>query len=129
MNKRPKSREETPKEGSDNAKRYRTATICDRAAQSARLFELVPVQCGTGWRIGNTFTDRLLFDIFQWVMWGALGSPRLCAVLVCQKSQLRDISANQKSMPKRSHSETRFESSLTKRMGITWPSAVRGGPD
>ena len=41
MNKRPKSREETPKEGSDSAKRYRTATICDRAAQSARVFELI----------------------------------------------------------------------------------------
>jgi len=26
MNKRPKSREETPKEGSDSARRYRTAT-------------------------------------------------------------------------------------------------------
>jgi hypothetical protein len=26
-NKRPKSREETPKEGSDSARRYRTATI------------------------------------------------------------------------------------------------------
>src|SRR5205085_11949752 len=38
--KRPKSREETPKEGSDSARRYRTATICDRAAQSARVFEL-----------------------------------------------------------------------------------------
>jgi len=38
MNKRPKSREETPKEGSDSAKRYRTATICDRAAQNARGF-------------------------------------------------------------------------------------------
>ncbi len=35
--KRPKSREETPKEGSDSARRYRTATICDRAAQNARL--------------------------------------------------------------------------------------------
>ena len=54
MNKRPKSREETPKEGSDRARPYRTATICDRAAQNARVFELVPVQCGTGWRIGNT---------------------------------------------------------------------------
>jgi hypothetical protein len=43
MNKRPKSREETPKEGSSNAKRYRTATICGRAAQSARAFELFPV--------------------------------------------------------------------------------------
>jgi len=38
MNKRPKSREETPKEGSDSARRYRTATICDRAAQKARAF-------------------------------------------------------------------------------------------
>ena len=42
--KRPKSREETPKEGSDSARRYRTATICDRAAQSARVFESFPVQ-------------------------------------------------------------------------------------
>ena len=40
MNKRPKSREETPKEGSDSARRYRTATICDRAAQSARVFDM-----------------------------------------------------------------------------------------
>ena len=38
MNKRPKSREETPKEGSDRARPYRTATICGRAAQNARAF-------------------------------------------------------------------------------------------
>jgi hypothetical protein len=44
MKKRPKSREETPKEGSGNAKRYRTATICGRAAQSARAFEPFPMQ-------------------------------------------------------------------------------------
>jgi hypothetical protein len=44
MNKRPKSREETPKEGSDSARRYRTATICGRDAQSARPFEPFPVQ-------------------------------------------------------------------------------------
>src|ERR1700742_2818182 len=37
--KRPKSREETPKEGSDSARRYRTAKICDRAAQSASLLK------------------------------------------------------------------------------------------
>jgi hypothetical protein len=43
MNKRPKSREETPKEGSGNAKRYRTATICDRAAQSARALQTFSV--------------------------------------------------------------------------------------
>ena len=48
MKKRPKSREETPKEGSGNAKRYRTATICDRDAQSARAFELFPMQYAHG---------------------------------------------------------------------------------
>jgi hypothetical protein len=44
MSKRPKSREETPKEGSGNARRYRTATICDCAAQSARAFGRFPMQ-------------------------------------------------------------------------------------
>ena len=48
MKKRPKSREETPKEGSGNAKRYRTATICDRAAQSARAFKPFPMQLAHG---------------------------------------------------------------------------------
>jgi hypothetical protein len=47
--KRPKSREETPKEGSGNAKRYRTATICGRAAQSARAFELILVHIRRVW--------------------------------------------------------------------------------
>jgi hypothetical protein len=49
MNKRPKSREETPKEGSDSARRYRTATICDRAAQNARGFDVFAVQNTQGW--------------------------------------------------------------------------------
>src|SRR4051794_4359219 len=44
MHRRPKSREETPKEGSDSARRYRTATICDRAAQSARAFDSFSMQ-------------------------------------------------------------------------------------
>ena len=44
MSKRPKSREETPKEGSGSAERYRTATICDRAAQSARVFTWFSMQ-------------------------------------------------------------------------------------
>jgi hypothetical protein len=61
MNKRPKSREETPKEGSDRARPYRTATICGRAAQNARVFGLVPIQSGTGWRIGNTVDASLLY--------------------------------------------------------------------
>jgi hypothetical protein len=48
MNKRPKSREETPKEGSGNARRYRTATICGRAAQNARAFKLFLVHTRPG---------------------------------------------------------------------------------
>src|ERR1700758_3463685 len=46
--KRPKSREETPKEGSDSARRYRTATICDCAAQSASLFRFFPMRIAQG---------------------------------------------------------------------------------
>jgi hypothetical protein len=57
MNKRPKSREETPKEGSDSARRYRTATICDRAAQSARAFQQFPMQFSQGFFIGNTLPE------------------------------------------------------------------------
>jgi hypothetical protein len=53
MNKRPKSREETPKEGSDSARRYRTAPICDRAAQSARPFEWFSMQISQGCCPGN----------------------------------------------------------------------------
>jgi hypothetical protein len=60
MNKRPKSREETPKEGSDSARRYRTAPICDRAAQKARAFDTFPVQSWRDWRIGNTIRPRQL---------------------------------------------------------------------
>ncbi len=56
MKKRPKSREETPKEGSGNAKRYRTATICDRGAQSARGFEPFPMQYAHG-SIASTETQ------------------------------------------------------------------------
>ncbi|WGR95405.1 hypothetical protein MTX26_06075 [Bradyrhizobium sp. ISRA443] len=64
MNKRPKSREETPKEGSDSARRYRTATICDRAAQNARLFETFPALSHGGWRICNSRpSDNFLFEI------------------------------------------------------------------
>jgi hypothetical protein len=58
MSKRPKSREETPKEGSDNAERYRTATICDRAAQSARVFETFPSQNSRVLHTGNTLALR-----------------------------------------------------------------------
>jgi hypothetical protein len=52
--KRPKSREETPKEGSDSARRYRTATICDRAAQNARTFKSFPMQNSQPLQAGNT---------------------------------------------------------------------------
>jgi hypothetical protein len=68
MNKRPKSREETPKEGSDSARRYRTATICDRAAQNARAFELFSVQNATP-RAGGTKKSQLqvLLFYFKWL--------------------------------------------------------------
>ena len=60
MNKRPKSREETPKEGSDSARRYRTATICDRAAQNASVFDSFPMKSWQGWQIGNTTGSSIL---------------------------------------------------------------------
>jgi len=68
MNKRPKSREETPKEGSDRARPYRTATICGRAAQNARVFGPVKVQSGTGWPIGHTMVQKLLAKWNQLLM-------------------------------------------------------------
>jgi hypothetical protein len=59
MNKRPKSREETPKEGSDSARRYRTATICDRAAQSARPFEIFLVHSLL--KTGLAWSDKYVY--------------------------------------------------------------------
>jgi hypothetical protein len=61
MNKRPKSREETPKEGSDSARRYRTATICDRDAQSARAFDAFHVQKPTLPDSGTKKSHRTVF--------------------------------------------------------------------
>ena len=56
--KRPKSREETPKEGSDSARRYRTATICGCGAQNASVFARLSMQnCMSGWPIwGGKFS-------------------------------------------------------------------------
>ena len=65
MSKRPKSREETPKEGSDSARRYRTATICDRAAQSARVFTTFPMQILQGYAGAQQFQDSKISNIFQ----------------------------------------------------------------
>jgi hypothetical protein len=66
MSKRPKSREETPKEGSDSARRYRTATICDRDAQNARAFKAFPMQISQGLPARNTFKTSNICNIFQW---------------------------------------------------------------
>jgi hypothetical protein len=67
MKKRPKSREETPKEGSGNAERYRTATICGRDAQSARAFERFPMQK----HMAQLLLEKPRFSFFdkeiQWV--------------------------------------------------------------
>jgi len=65
MSKRPKSREETPKEGSDSARRYRTATICDRAAQSARVFTIFPMQILQGLQSRNSSEISKICYIFQ----------------------------------------------------------------
>src|SRR5439155_23957970 len=80
MNKRPKSREETPKEGSDRARPYRTATICGRAAQNASVFGLVSVQSGTGWRIGNPTDAGYLYKQKQSLTWisGQAPAPLQC---------------------------------------------------
>ena len=67
MNKRPKSREETPKEGSDSARRYRTATICDRAAQNARVFETFPVQSLPSWRLSNRSVKFFFITYIQYL--------------------------------------------------------------
>jgi len=63
--KRPKSREETPKEGSDSARRYRTATICDRDAQNARVFKAFPMQILQVLQTCNTFKTANICNIFQ----------------------------------------------------------------
>ena len=47
--KRPKSREETPKEGSGNAMRYRTATTWPRIAQKASEIDLLFIPISHGW--------------------------------------------------------------------------------
>jgi hypothetical protein len=65
MNKRPKSREETPKEGSDSARRYRTATICDRAAQSARVYVTFPMQNSQASNAGRKIEIDDFYILFQ----------------------------------------------------------------
>jgi hypothetical protein len=44
----PKSREETPKEGSDSAKRHRTAAICSRIAPKASGIRVFLMQTAHG---------------------------------------------------------------------------------
>jgi len=77
MNKRPKSREETPKEGSDSARRYRTATICGRAAQSASPFELFLVQKSRNSRVEAKKSHDIFSGDFS-VSYMLLGSNSPC---------------------------------------------------
>jgi hypothetical protein len=51
-----------PRRAAITRKRYRTATICDRAAQSARAFELFPVQKATEF---SDETKKSLSAIFR----------------------------------------------------------------
>jgi hypothetical protein len=64
VSKRPKSREETPKEGSDSARRYRTAPICDRAAQKARVFVTFSVQKNGQFHRGSNLKSDFLLSYF-----------------------------------------------------------------
>src|SRR4051794_22978097 len=65
MKKRPKSREEKPKEGSDSARGYRTAKKCDPAAQKARVFDTYPVQSSAGLPICNSPAGAALYLLNQ----------------------------------------------------------------
>jgi hypothetical protein len=110
MNKRPKSREETPKEGSDSARRYRTATICGRAAQKARVFESFPVRYGPGGRIGNAAGPRRLFKYYHILNGIANSGP---AAVQCWYAKTRDFVIEELTKNprlKRSQVESRFES-------------------
>jgi hypothetical protein len=90
MNKRPKSREETPKEGSDSARRYRTAPICDRAAQNARVFETFPAQCWPGWPICHRPVKYAFIKYFQYLMFTFLHPAVLQISHDPQTSRFRD---------------------------------------
>jgi hypothetical protein len=92
MSKRPKSREETPKEGSDSARRYRTATICDRAAQSARVFHPYPMQISQGLHACNTWVSRRIHHVFHEVNEVVGGGLREIRVI----SRFRDLNRNPK---------------------------------
>src|SRR5258708_15512191 len=92
MNKRPKSREEAPKEGSDSARRYRTATICDRAAQSARVFRPFPMQISQSLHACNTWMSRRFHHIFHDVNeWAERASGEIRLI-----SRFRDLNCQPK---------------------------------
>jgi hypothetical protein len=129
MNKRPKSREETPKEGSDRARPYRTATICGRAAQNASVFGCFSAQYGTGWQIGNTPVIRIFVKFYQMVTRCVDLARTALQCWYTKNSQLRDGQTNQKSTLKRSPAESRFESMFRKTAANNPPMTVRGGPD
>src|SRR5476651_1390007 len=54
-----------PRRAAITPKRYRTATICDRAAQSARAFETFPMQNPQGWFPGNTGRIENISSLLQ----------------------------------------------------------------
>jgi len=119
MNKRPKSREETPKEGSDRARPYRTATICGRAAQSARVFGSIAACDGTSLWISGITDEGDLRKYNQLLNIIPVLSPGFHAVLVCQKSQLRDGPANQKSTLNEACSKADSKAGFARPTGIT----------
>src|ERR1700731_4329114 len=96
MNKRPKSREETPKEGSDSARRYRTATICDRDAQKARAFESFPVQNSLRPAIRPKFNAGVFLTLFQIVEDRLSNRSAVTPPPLSPSSRIRDRRCRQK---------------------------------
>src|SRR5882757_6004365 len=95
MNKRPKSREETPKEGSDRARPYRTATICDCTAQNASVFETFPAQYLRGWRLCNRLVKFFFYKQFQYITKMFPQEPGVTKRPQSTKSRFRDCAVTE----------------------------------
>jgi hypothetical protein len=54
-----------PRRAAIAQKRYRTATICDRAAQSASVFESFPMQISQVWQNNNKTIEHIYSFIFN----------------------------------------------------------------
>jgi hypothetical protein len=99
MNKRPKSREETPKEGSDSARRYRTATIwtaLHKTQEFSKPFQRNLRQAG-GYATGRL--NSIFFNKIKLLREQTRESPCDGAATI-HKSRLREWRRHRKCMAK-----------------------------